>query len=211
MRRTPFGILVIALALGVAACGGGGGGGDEDRQADPEAGIQKAVSAFVGSDDPADCRRYSTPRALEQMAKVSYDVALAICEALTDNPRVEDAEKVIVSAIEIDERAATGVAFVMGSVIDGQTLKFALVERDGRWQVDEVLGFFDLDEKKLAMEWGRLQLLLATSPEEAESATCLMNRLLELSEENLEAMYLGRDPDPVRELSQSCASRSDVL
>jgi hypothetical protein len=204
-RRLIFALFVCAFAL--SSCGGGEAGGGPEA----EAAIEKAVVAFVASEDPADCGRFSTPRALKQMAKTNYDLALATCEALTLNPLVEGAEKVDVSAIEVEGSSATAVAAVTGSIVGGQTIRFALVEDDDRWKVDEVLGFIDLDEEKLATEWGRLQMLLAVTPQETEAAICVMNRLLKMSEADLEKMYLGENPDPVIELNQSCVSRSDSV
>lgn len=200
-------VLLILCGLALAACGDGDG--SEER--DAEAAIQEAILAFVKSDDPADCRRFTTPRLLAKISKTSYEVALASCEALTVNPLVEDAERVTVTEIEIDGDTATATASFVGSMVDGQTARFGLVEREGRWMNDEIFGFVDLDAEKLATEWGRLLLLLSASPQETETVTCVMNRLLELSGEKLEAMYLGSDPDPYIELVQACASRSSAL
>lgn len=205
MRRRGFALL-LACACAFAACGGDGGSND-----DAEAGIKKAITVFVSSDNSADCWRFTTPSLLEKLSKTNYEVAVASCEALAINPLVEDAKKVTVTEIEVDGDAATATASFVGSVVGGQTARFGLVERDGRWMNDEIFGFVDLDAEKLATEWGRLLLLLSVTPEEIDGATCVMNRLLALSGENLEAMYLGGDPGPYVELVQSCANRSSAI
>ena len=201
--------LLLVCGFALAACGGGEGDGDRDA----EAGVEKAVVAFVGSDDPADCWKFTTRRLLEKISKANYEMALATCEALAVNPLLDDMKKVTVTEIEteIDGDTATATASFDGGFVDGQTLRLGLVEREGRWMNDEIFGFVDLDAEKFATEWGRLLLLLSASPQETESMTCVMNRLLELSEENLEAMYLGADPDSYLQLVQSCASRTNAL
>lgn len=197
-------VLVLVCGFALSACGGGDG-------SDADAEIEETILAFANSDDPADCREFTTPRLLAKLSKTNYQVALASCEALAVHPLVEDAKRATVSDIEVDGDRATATASFVGSVVDGQTLRFGLVEREGRWMNDEIFGFVDIDAEKLATEWGRLLLLLSASPQETETLTCVMNRLLELSGENLEAMYLGSDPDPYVELVQSCASRSNSL
>jgi hypothetical protein len=201
--------LLLVCGFVLAACGGGEGDGDRDD----DAAIEKAIVAFVGSDDPADCWKFTTRRLLEKLSKTNYEMALASCEALAVNPLLDYMKKATVTEIEIevDGGTATAIASFVGGFVDGQTLRLGLVEREGRWMNDEIFGFVDLDEEKLATEWGRLLLLLSASPQEAESMTCVMNRLLELSEEDLEAMYLGSDPDSYLQLIQSCTSRSNAL
>jgi hypothetical protein len=138
---------------------------------------------------------------------------LANCEALTVNPLLDYMKEVTLTEIEteVDGDTATATASFVGGFVDEQTLRLGLVEREGRWMNDEIIGFVDLDAEKFATEWGRLLLLLSASPQETETMTCVMNRLLELSAKNLEALYLGDDPDSYTQLIQSCASRSDAL
>lgn len=203
-RLTSVPLLVCAFVF--VACGGSDGDSDRD-----EAAIKEAIVAFADSDDPADCSEFTTPRLLSKLSKANYEVALASCEALAVNPLVEDAKEVTVSDLEVGGETATATVSFVGSILDGQTVRLGLVEREGRWMNDEIFGFVDLDAEKLATEWGRLLLLLSPSPREAEAATCVLDRLLELNEANLEAMYLGGDPDPYVELVQSCAGSSSAL
>ena len=200
--------VALALACGfvLASCGSGGDGADGDEVA-----IEKTIATLAKTDDPADCRRLATPRFHEQLGKSSYEAVLTLCEEAAVDPLAEDAEKVTVSAIEAEGDSATAVASYVGSSLDGQTVRLALVERDGQWKHDELLGFVDLDVEKLATEMGRELMLMATSTQEVESATCVMNRLLKLSAANLEELYVGSDPDPLLELARSCASRSNSL
>lgn len=199
--------LLLACGFVLAACGGGDGSGDRDAEAE----IRKVIMDLATSDDPAECRELVTPRLLEQMQKTSYEVALETCEALTVHPLLEDPEKVTISRIDVEGDSAVAVITSVGSILDGQTVRYGFVERDGRWKQDEFIGFVDLDEEKLATEWGRLQMLLATTPQETEAAICVMNRLLKMDGADLEEMYLGEDPDPIIELAQACASRSSAL
>jgi hypothetical protein len=200
--------LMLACGFVLASCGNSGeGGGDRGD----EAAIEKTIAALAKTDNPNDCRKLATPRFHEQTGKSSYEAVLTICEEATIDPLVEDAKKVTVSGVEVEGDSATAVASYVGSALDGQTVRLALVERDGQWKHDELLGFVDLDVEKLATEMGRELMLMAATPSEAESATCVMNRLRKLSAETLEAMYVGNDPDPLLELARSCASRSNAL
>ncbi|HEX2265414.1 MAG TPA: hypothetical protein VHH14_03940 [Solirubrobacterales bacterium] len=205
-------VLSLACALALAACGDsddGGGEGGSSRGA--EAAIERTIVAFAKTDDPADCRELATRRLHEQIGKSGYETALTVCEEAAIDPLVEDAEKVTVSEIEVDGDSATAVASFVGSAFDGQTAKFALVEREGRWKHHELLGFVDFDAEKMATEWGREMLLPAKSPLEVEAATCLMDSLRKMDPEALEALMLDDDPTPLIEMGQACASRSDAL
>ena len=204
--KTRIIVLLLGCAFAFASCGGSSGGNERD-----EAAIEEAIVAFADSDDPDDCAEFTTPRLLKKLSKANYEAALASCEALAVNPLLEDAKEVTVTDVEIDGDTATATASFVGSIFDGQTVRFGLLKREDRWMNDEIFGFVDLDAKKLATEWGRVLLLLSASPRETETATCVMNRLLKLSQANLESMYLEGDPDRYVELVQSCAGRSSSL
>ncbi|HWT90894.1 MAG TPA: hypothetical protein VN179_07240 [Solirubrobacterales bacterium] len=205
-------VLLLACALALAACGDSGdGGGEGGGDRDAEAAIERTIVAFAKTDDPADCRELATRRLHEQIGKSGYETALAVCEEAAVDPLVEDAEKVTVSEIEVDGDSATAVASFVGSGFDGQTVRFALVERDGRWMHHELLGFVDFDAEKMATEWGREMLLPAKSPLEVEAATCVMDSLRKMDPKALEALMLDDDPTPLIEMGQACASRSNAL
>lgn len=199
-------VLLLICAFALAACGGA-----EEKDGEAEAAIEGAIVKLAKSDDPADCRKLVTRGFLEQTGKVGYELALLICEEAAVDPLVEDAEKVTVSGIEVEGDSATAVAAFVGSGFDGQTVEFGLVERDGQWKHDELLGFVKFNPEKMVTELGREMLLSAESPAEVEAATCVLGRLQKMGAEDLESLLVDEDPDPLRRLGQSCASRSSAL
>lgn len=205
MRARSLAYLLVC-GFAFAACGSSSG-----DDSDAEAAIEKTIVTLAKTDDPADCRRLATARFHEVTGKSNYETALSICEEAAIDPLVEDAEKVTVSEIEVEGDSATAVAAYVGSGLDGQVVRLGMVERDGRWKQDELLGFVRFDAEKMVTELGREILLMAKTPREAESASCVVRRLGEISEGDLEELLLDDDPTPLLELGQSCASRSSSL
>jgi hypothetical protein len=201
-------VLLLACGLALGACGDGGG---EGADPDPQAAIEKTIETFSRTDDPADCRRLATARFLVQTGSVGYDAALSACEEAAVDPLVEDAKKVTISEIQVDGDAATAVASYRGSGFDGQTIRVALVERDGQWKHDELVGFVDFDADKMVTALGRELLLQAKFREEAELMSCVVSGLRRLEDGELEGILLGESPELLLQVAQGCAGRSSAL
>ena len=136
---------------------------------------------------------------------------MSVCEEAAADPLVEDAKEVNVSKIEVEGDRATAVASYVGSGYDGQTIRVALVERDGRWKHDELLGFVDFDAEKMVTALGREMLLQAKFSEEAELMSCVVSGLRRMDDGDLEGILLGETPELLLQIVQGCAGRSSAL
>jgi hypothetical protein len=193
-------VLVLLVICGFAVVGCG--------SADPEEelAIEERITATFKSRNPADCTRYLTQHYLEQMAKMSGAAAVTACEEEAVDPRSELPEKVTVSRVDVDEHSAIAVVSFEGSIYDGQTVRLALVERDGGWKLYEVLGFIGLDAEKLVTGVGRELMLELESPQEVEAGACIVGLLTEVSPQALEALVLDASLDRILSLADRCLS-----
>lgn len=201
--KTRVVALLLLCAFAFTACGGEGG--------DEEAAVRGMLLTALKSDDPEDCTRLLTSHYLEQSTKLKGEAAVTACEEQAVDPNVEIPRKVTVSEVEADSGSATATVAFMGSSFNGQTVRFALVERDGQWKFHEVLGFIDLDAKKLVTEMGREFLLRNESRQEAESTSCFISLLNEMSDQDLEALVLDDSLDRILALANRCYARTDAL
>lgn len=195
--------LLLACALAFAACGEGGG-----RE---EAVIEEMIVTTAMSDDPAGCTEFLTLHYLEQTTKLDGEAAVESCEEEAMDPGVENPSEVVVSQVEVDGDSATATVSLTGSSFDGQTVRWELVERDGRWKIHELLGFVDLDAEKLVTEMGRELLRKASSPQEAESMSCIVGLLGEMSAPALERLMLDDSLEPMLALGERCIGGSSSL
>ncbi|HST69977.1 MAG TPA: hypothetical protein VLI94_10005 [Solirubrobacterales bacterium] len=195
--------LLLLCAFVFTACGEEGG--------DEEAAVKKMIVTSANSDNPEDCTRLLTPNYLEQSTKLEGEAAVTACEEQAVDPNLEIPRKVIVSGVEIDSSSATATVAFTGSGYDGQTVRLALVERGGRWKWHEILGFINLDAEKLVTEMGREMLLRNETSFEAESTSCFVGILDEMSDQALEALVLDASLDRFLALANRCYIRSGAL
>jgi hypothetical protein len=198
--RAVAGFLTVC-SLALAACGDG---------REEAASVEQTIVTLSQSDDPADCRRLSTIGFLEQSAKLEGRAAVEFCEETTVDPAAEDPKKVIVADVDVDGSTATATARFVGSSYDGQSVRFGLVERDGIWKIDELLGFIELDAERLVVELGREGLRRSASPRDAQFVICVMGLLERMDDEELETL-LDYGPDEYWGHIESCVSSSQSL
>jgi hypothetical protein len=188
-------LALLALVFGLAACGGGSES-DEDKVVD-------VIETSVTSTDPADCKELATRSFLEQTELEQGAAAVESCEESAEDTE-NDPESVDVSAVEVDGSAATAdVAFTGGS-FDGQTLSVALVEEDGDWKMDEIVGFAEFDQEKLAdaFEEG---LQSGEDPLDPQLATCFSEVIRDLPKAEAEEIVIGGSPEPLIEIIEGCS------
>lgn len=190
-------------AVALTACGGGRG--------DDEAAIERMLVASAKSRDPADCTRYLTMHYLEQMTKLKGRAALEACEEQALDPLVEAPSRVVVSRVDAGGGSATATVAFTDSVFDAQTVRFALVERDGRWKLHQILGFVDLKAERLVTEVGRELMRELTTPGEAEAGACVVGLLDGMGDRELERLILETTTDRILALLETCVSRSSPL
>ena len=187
-------LALLVLSLGLVACGGGDS--DEDK-------VVEVIEASATSADPADCKELSTQAFLEQTELEEGAAAVESCEESAEDTS-DDPESVEVSEVEMDGSAATAnVAFTGGS-FDGQTLTVALVEEDGDWKLDEITGFAEFDQEKLA---GAFEEAFESEEDVSpEFASCFAEVIRDVSEEEAEEIMIGGDSGPIVEIIEGCSA-----
>jgi len=187
-------VLVVALLL--AACGE-----SSDRQA-----LEAMVQASIVETGPGSCLKFSTLHFLESTTGRDGEAAIAECEEENPDPLVDQPDKVDVSSIDVEGDSATALIAFEGSVLDGQKVRNGFVKRNGVWKFDEWQGLVDLDATHLIMEVGRIGMLRANSPHEAENVACWIGRMERMSDTALEDLLFG-DGDPPSE----CTAESNAI
>lgn len=117
-------------------------------------------------------------------------------------------DAIVITGIEVDGDSAVANVTEEGGDFDGQTYKLGLVEEDGAWMLDEVVGFVDLDREALLLEIGRQIYEGARTGEEARRAQCALERLETLDATELEEQLLGRSWEALWDLVMTCELRS---
>ncbi len=199
MRRTLLAGLLGAVAIGLVACGGEG--------SDDEGEIRAVIAASATSRDPVDCRRYNTLHSLEQAFKLQGDAALQACE----QTKLEDRELptgVEVTKIEVDGDRATARVASVGGPYEEQEPLVALSREDGTWKEDEIVEFVVFDREAFVLEFGREALGEAQTAAEADAYACVVGRMDQLGDAELEAVLLDFSPQPLLDLVQPCEPRS---
>lgn len=200
--------LVAALLVCAFAFAGCGDQGDDGGDAIE---VEEMIVSTAKSDDPAGCARLLTLHYLEQTTKLEGEAAVAACEESAVDPHNELPSKVTVSRVDVDGDSATATVAFVGSIFDRQTVRLALVRRDGQWKFHELLAFIDLDTERLVTEMGRELLHKAESPREAEATGCVVRLLGEMSAPALESLMLDHSLDRILALGERCAGRSSAL
>lgn len=184
---------VIAAALALAACGGDG---DGDAQA-----IGEAIERVATTADPAVCTEVQTQRFTEQVVGEGRTGSAAIAQCRS-NAGMGVAEAVEVSGIQVDGTAATAKAAVRGSTFDGQTLVIALVEEDGAWKLDELVGFDDFDRSRMIASF--TDELRSTGGLPPKVVGCVGEQLERLSGDQLEGYFVNSDQEAIARVFGPC-------
>jgi hypothetical protein len=183
--------------LVLASCGG-----SDDRLA-----LEEMINASMAETGPESCLKFSTLHFLESTTEREGEAAVTACEESSLDPLVEQPTKIDISSIDVDGDSASALIAVTGSVFDGQTLRYAFVEREDRWKFNQILGFVDLDAERLVLRAGRDGMSRAESREEAENVACWIGRMEQMSDRALEELLLGDDSTA----SSDCIAESSAV
>ena len=186
-------LALLALVLGLAACGGGES--DEDK-------VVEVIETSATSSDPADCKELATQAFLEQTELEQGAAAVKSCEESAEDTS-DDPESVEVSEVEVDGSAATADVAFSGGSFDGQTLSVALVEEDGDWKMDEVTGFAEFDQERLAGSFE--EAFERDNDVDPQLATCFAEVIRDLPKAEAEEIVIGGSPEPIVEIIEGCS------
>lgn len=183
--------LVFVLAL--AACGGGE---SEEHK------VAETVEAWAAT-EPADCKALATQSYVEQTQMIEGIDAVSNCEyeAEETDPQSQSAE---VQGVEIEGSRATAEVAFTGGAYDGQTLSIGLVEKKGRWKLDEIKRFTRFDREKLVKAFRETMLEGASGAFEPPLAACVAKQFGELPRADFEEVVLGRSPLPIELATEHC-------
>jgi hypothetical protein len=179
-------LLAAALALGLVACGGDDGG-DEPSPED-EAAITKAVEAGLTSADASKCTRYFTAAYSQQIHFTPNETAAQLCAA---DAQASAARTATVTNVEVDGDTATVDAAVTGGPLGDQTLSLEVVNEDGSWKLDGLAGFTEFDRASFERTFSKGDGTAAGK----QAGACLVDSLGQLSDEELEDLYVSGDPN----------------
>ncbi len=193
-------LTALALAGATAALASCGGGGASEVQEVQEVREMLRESA---DEDPSNCTRYQTLAYTEQLTKEHGRAAIRSCEEEVVEREDEPGSFDIVR-LRADDGAARLRASFDGSVLDGQTLEFALVEVDGDWKLDRIVGFVELDRAEPIAELGVSLIDEMPSPFGARLTACVVDRLEGLSSAELENLILGPSWRPLESIAETC-------
>jgi hypothetical protein len=193
LKRLPLVLLVLALgALTLAACGSSES--DEDQ-------IVSAIESSATSTDAADCEALSTVAFMEQTAGGSGEEAVKTCEEEAEDDS-DNSDSVAVSKVQVDGSDSTADAKFVGGNLDGQTLTIALVDEDGDWKLDRLVGFADFNREGLI---GSFEETLGESDEIADTvSSCIVEGLEDLSDPELESLVIDNEEEVFLELATEC-------
>ncbi|HEX6781313.1 MAG TPA: hypothetical protein VF125_04700 [Solirubrobacterales bacterium] len=190
---------MVSLVLAVTALASCGGGGEREA-------LEAMIRAATVDSGPGSCLKYETLHFLETMYRREGEAAVRACEESALDPRDKEPRSIDVSEIDIAGDSAAAVIGFEGSLMDGQKVRYGLVNREGKWKFDEMVGFVDLDAAHLVLELGREGLLRAETPREAENVSCWIGRMERMSDEALEELLLGD-----RDVSARCTAKSNAI
>ncbi len=193
-RHLFLSVFLVVSALAFAACGGSGSN---------EAQIEDAIQTAATSTDPANCEALSTLAFMEQTEAEQGQAAIKACEADakdgSNNP-----DTVTVTNVEVDGSTATADAAFTGGSFDGQTLTLALVQEDGDWKLDQIKGFAKFDKAALLAALHD-QLVAEPDPLSESQAACMVSKLGQESDAQIQELLIGGDQTPFIALFNSCS------
>lgn len=185
--------LLLAFALGLAACGGSSES-DEDK-------ITTTVENAAISTDAAVCDETQTLAFMEQTTGGSGKEAEKACEKEAEEG-TNQPDSVNVTNVKVDGEKASADAEFKGGQFDKQTLELALAEEDGDWKLDEFTGFAKFDPAPFV---AALAEQLKEEPGiEPETASCIVEGIEELSNDELESLVVENNTEPIVEIAEAC-------
>jgi hypothetical protein len=200
-RSAPLLPLGALASVALAACGGGGGGagGGDGGGDEVEPALARATEAGLTSGKPSKCTLYFTPAYNEQTHFASGPVATSLC---IRDAAATAAGSVEVTSTEVHGDEATAEAVVSEGPLGDQSLSLELLRESERWRIDRLAGFADFDRESFDATIAR------GSPESPDGsprfAHCLVDSLGELSDEEVEDLYVSGDPDRYAPLLAPC-------
>jgi hypothetical protein len=175
-------LFVLAIPFTLVACDGDDNNEDEDE-------ITEVIERSVTTRDPAVCTELQTQRFTEETTGETGQAAIEDCEE--DQAEETLADAVDVNETDIDDGNASAVATFEGGFIDGQSLEVELVDEDGQWKLDHLVGFADFDRAAFVES---LLVGISESPDVPQEALgCIRQRLEGVSDEDLQAVFLKDD------------------
>jgi hypothetical protein len=193
LKRLLLPAVLLALApFALAACGDSES--DEDR-------IVETIETSATSTDPADCEALTTVAFMEQTSGGSGKEAVDECEEEAEDTE-GDPDSVEVSEVEVDGSEATAETKFEGGNLDGQKLTVALVDEDGEWKLDRLVGFVDFDREGLIAAFK--EGLGESEDIPVAMAACILGGLEDLDDDRLESVIINNDEETFTELAEEC-------
>jgi hypothetical protein len=103
----------------------------------------------------------------------------------------------------VDGSTATADVAFEGGSFDGQTLTVSLVDEDGDWKLDRVESFAEFDRAALLAALHD-QLVAEPNPLSESQAACMVSRLNQQSDTEIQELLIGGDQAPFIALFNSC-------
>lgn len=199
MRKLRLLLPVLLIPVLILAGCGDGGNDEEDK-------VVETIEAASLSTDADDCTKLFTVPFLEQVhfRKGQPKIALSNCVYYAKRPKLDlnDVESVAVSNVEIEGSEATADVAFTGGTFDDQTLSVVVIEEDGSWKMDELTGFVEFDQDKLA-EFFEAQLAVELELE-PKVVSCVGEELRKLPQAEFEKVMIEGDTEPIVVIVQGC-------
>jgi hypothetical protein len=160
--------------------------------------IERTIQAVLVDSEPSYCETKVTTRYLEQTTGMKAPFADDFCR---EDARLSRARSVEASRIAIDGGEATAVADLRGGSFDGSRFALRLIEEDGSWKVDRLLGFRHFNRRKFERAYRRTFWEFG-SP--VSSANCALRRSRRLSNAEIERAALTGIRRTFTPISISC-------
>jgi ABC-type glycerol-3-phosphate transport system substrate-binding protein len=184
---------VLALVFGLVACGGSDES-DEDK-------VVETVETAATSNDPAVCDETQTLAFIEQTTGSNGKEAEKQCEKEAEGGESQP-DSVEVSEVEVDGQSATANAKFKGGNLDAQTLEIGLIEEDGDWKLDELIGFAEFDSESLVKA---ITEQIENEPgADPETASCFVEGVEGLSDSELEGVVIDNNTAVFGEIAEGC-------
>jgi hypothetical protein len=151
--------------------------------------IEEAITTVATSKDPGFCDAFLTQAYLEQMTGVKAPYADELCE---EAARLDAADAVDVTDVDVNGDEATATATYSGSSLDGSSLVVRLVRSDGDWKLDRKLRVEFLN--RAGLERGYREVLVSPDYRFSEAgASCVIAETRQLTDAELADSVLSRN------------------
>jgi hypothetical protein len=165
--------------------------------------IEFTLAKLLTGRDPDACLELATQRFLVQAYRKHGKAALEAClEEI--HGRLGGTTAVRLANVELGDRGATADVEALGVLgLEGQVIAMSLVERDGNWKADRILGLARIDRqgfaKALLKEFGALGIEV-TRP----IAACVKGEMRRIPRSQVEALLLRPNTSRGRRLFSHC-------